>query len=144
MHLEFCSVPEVMSVISKDSGKIVCSEESVFGTTTTKMIHSSPSVIGAKVNICDGIEAHQCPQHGGLAFVEMAIDTKVYCVLGRQICCYQSNVFTWKVSGGFILHVLQQSGNSDRLHVFDWPACSSDLSPTENVWCIMQRRIKYN
>ena len=29
-----------------------------------------------------------------------------------------------------------------RMRLFDWPACSPDLSPIENVWHIMKRRIR--
>ncbi len=37
-----------------------------------------------------------------------------------------------------ILHVLH-SGFVDRINVLDWPA---DLSPIENVWLIMKRRMR--
>ncbi len=36
-------------------------------------------------------------------------------------------------------HVLQQRGFVDKVNVLDWPA---DLSPIENVWLIMKRRIR--
>ena len=31
--------------------------------------------------------------------------------------------------------------HSKRVRELDWPACSSDLSPIENVWRIMKRKI---
>ncbi len=31
---------------------------------------------------------------------------------------------------------------SRRVRVLNWPACSPDLSPIENIWCILKRKIR--
>lgn len=50
-------------------------------------------------------------------------------------------VYFSKTMPSHILHVLQQHGFVVRVRVLDWPACSPDLFPIENVWRIMKRKI---
>ncbi len=39
-------------------------------------------------------------------------------------------------------HCIKNRHSSIRVRVLDWPACSPDLSPIENVWRILKRKIR--
>ena len=65
-------------------------------------------------------------------------------------CCHPSNVFFMDAPAYFSKtmpnHISARLTTawlrSKRVRVLDWPACSPDLSPIENVWRIMKRKIR--
>ncbi len=97
-----------------------------------------------KTSISDGMGVHRCIQYGQLAR------------FGRHSEC-------WKVYKGFRatyaspsrLCVFQQDNvkphttaittawlRSRRVRVMNWLACSPDLSPIENIWSVIKRKIR--
>ena len=94
---------------------------------------------------------HQCPRHGwstymwsdhwciGLQYIGIletyaAVKMTTY---PRNSCLFQQDnarPHSPQITTAWL--------RSHRVHVIDWPACSPDLSPIENVWRIMKRRIR--
>ncbi len=96
----------------------------------------------AKANVCHGMGVQQSKQHGW-HMCEGTINMEAYTgIVQRHILpsrWWEVHGYYIKTMPSLILHVLQQRGFVDKVNVLDWPA---DLSPIENVWLIMKRRIR--
>ncbi len=100
------------------------------------------SAFSSKASISDGMGVHRCLRYG-------------------QLACFGRHYECWKVYKGLEQHMLpsrwclfQQDNakphtaanttawlRSRRVRVLNWLACSPDLSPIENIWCIIKWKI---
>ena len=101
----------------------------------------------ASVMVWEYIRAHDM---GDLHICEDTIDTALMLEFWRDICCHQDDNFPQELHvhfsrtmQGLILHKFTTAWLIRHgVRVLDGPACSPDLSPIENVRCIMKRRIR--
>ncbi len=86
---------------------------------------------------------------GNLHFCDGTINAEKYIEIWSTICCLQEDIFSRDVHAYFnktmqnhILHTLQSLAAEEEGTGTDWPACSPDLSPIENVWRILKRKMR--
>ncbi len=105
--------------------------------------YSMLSAFSSKSSISDGMGVHKCIRYG-------------------QLACFGKHYDCWKVYKGFratyaplqITSFQQDNAKSHtaaittawlhrrRVQLLNWPACSPDLSPIENIWHIIKRKIR--
>ncbi len=79
---------------------------------------------------------------GSLHVLEGTMNAERYIkVLEQHMLPSRQHVFQ-QDNANHILQLLQTAWlRSRRVRVLNWPVCSPDLSPTENIWCIIKRKI---
>ncbi len=98
------------------------------------------SVFSSNARISDGMGVHKCIQYGQLACFGRHYECwKVYqdfraTYAPRQCVFQQDNAkrHTAAITTAWL--------RSRRVQVLNWPACSSDLSLIENIWCIIKQK----
>lgn len=81
--------------------------------------------------------AIQCILQDNTDTILKAVQDRTQCNTGSKAVHNSYDFYS-----GMVLHISILCGFTDRVCVLDWPACSPDLSPTENVCRFMKRRIK--
>jgi len=65
-------------------------------------------------------------------------------MLPSRPCLFQPRPCTFQQDNAkpHSVHITTAWLLSRRVQMLNWPDCSPDLSPTENIWCIMKRKIR--
>ncbi len=107
------------------------------------------SAFCSKASISDGMGVHKCIRYGSLHVLEGTMNTERYMkfleqhMLPSRWWLFQGRpcVFQQDNAKPHTAAVTTAWLRSRRVRVLNWPACSPDLSPTENIWHIIKRKI---
>ncbi len=100
------------------------------------------SAFSSKASISDGMGVHKCLRYGQLACFGRHYECWKVSKGFSNICSPPDDVYFSRTMQNHILQLLQQHGFSRRVRVLNWPACSPDLSPIENIWHNIKRKIR--
>ncbi len=93
------------------------------------------STFSSKASISDGMGVHKCIRYGQLACFGRHYESRRRLFQGRPCVFQQDNAkpHTAAITTAWL--------RSRRVRVLNWPACSPDLSPIENIWRIVKQKI---
>ncbi len=103
---------------------------------------SVSSVFSSIASISDGAGVHKCIQYGQLACFGRHYECRnVYKGLEQHILSSSRHVFQQDNAKPHPAAITTAWLCSRRARMLNWPACSPDLSPIENIWCIIKWEI---
>ncbi len=101
------------------------------------------SAFSSKASISDGMGMHKCIRYGQLACLEGTMNAKRYIkVLEQHMHPSRWCVFQQDNAKPHTAAITTAWLRSRRVRVLNWPTCSPDLLPIENIWRIIKRKIR--
>ncbi len=104
---------------------------------------SMSSAFSSKASISDSMGVHTCTQYGQLACFGRHYECwKLYNILEPHMLSARRCLFQQDNTKPHTAAITTAWLRSRRVRVLNWPACSPDLSPIENMWCIIKQKIR--
>ncbi len=101
------------------------------------------SAFSSKASISDGMGCTSAYSMGSLHVLEGTMNAERYIkVLEQHMLLSSRRVFQQDNAKPYAAAITTAWLRSRRVRVLNWPACSPDLSPIENIWRIIKRKIR--
>ncbi len=108
------------------------------------------SALSSEACISDGMGLHECVWHGQLTHLEGTINAERYIQVleqhmlpsRRRLFQGRPCIFQHDNARPHTASITTSWLRRRRIRVLKWPACSPDLSPIENIWRIIKRKMR--